>query len=91
MLYKFTPFGYFARTAQISRGPWFDETNVEEDGMEILYSFVDDNGNRSYLLSNNMKYEDRAAFENLYRAHRRAMVLAMGAGLWIGVEASMRL
>lgn len=37
MLYKVSPFGYFARVSKISRGPWFDEANVEEDGLEYFY------------------------------------------------------
>lgn len=62
MLYKFSPFGYFGRTAQISRGAWWDEHNAEEDGLEMLYHFKDTNGVTKYLLSNNMTYEDRTAF-----------------------------
>ncbi len=90
MLYKLSPFGYGARTAQISRGPWFQEGSAEEDGMEIMYNWRDVDGQTRYLLSNNMKYEDRVAFENLYRAHSRQVWLAGGAGLWLAVEMSLR-
>lgn len=37
-----------------------------------------------------MKYTDRQAFENLYRAHNRAYFLTGAASLWIAVELSMR-
>ena len=39
MLYKFTPFGYFGRVTKLSQGPWFNESNAEEDGLEMLYNF----------------------------------------------------
>ena len=56
MLYKVTPFGYFGRVNQISRGPWFGEMNVEDDGLEWYYMFGDSSGNMKYLLSSNMSY-----------------------------------
>ena len=33
MLYKVSPFGYFSRVAKVSRGPWFQEHLVEDDGL----------------------------------------------------------
>jgi hypothetical protein len=41
MLYKASPFGYFGRVSKISRGPWFNEFWVEEDGLEWFYMFGD--------------------------------------------------
>lgn len=41
MLYKASPFGYFGRVSKTSRGPWFREQWVEEDGLEYLYVFGD--------------------------------------------------
>ena len=53
MLYKVTPMGYFGRVSQTSRGPWFKELLVEDDGLEWYYTYGDSMGMR-YLLSNNM-------------------------------------
>lgn len=58
MLYKVSPFGYFARVSKISRGPWFQESQVEEDGLEKFYVYAAD-GTIHYLLSNNIPLEDR--------------------------------
>ena len=44
MLYKVSPFGYFGRVNKVSRGPWFNEYFVEEDGLEQYYVFAGDNG-----------------------------------------------
>ena len=91
MLYKFTPFGYFGRVAQTSRGPWWQEYMAEEDGLEIFYTFIDNTGAAKYLLSNNMSYDDRTAMFNLWNAHKRANLLATAASCWISVELVLRL
>lgn len=58
MLYKVSPFGYFSRVAKVSRGPWFEEYKVEEDGLEYFYCY--NNGTEFvYLLTNNIPFEDR--------------------------------
>lgn len=55
MLYKVSPFGYFARPTKISRGPWFNENAVEEDGLEYFYLYH--NGSEHvYLLSSNLPW-----------------------------------
>lgn len=89
MLYKVTPMGYFGRVSQSSRGPWFRELFVEDDGLEWYYQFGDDMGAR-YLLSNNMSVQDREDFSRLYHAHNRASGLAMFAGFFFGLEAVTR-
>ena len=61
MLYKVSPFGHFGRVNKVSRGPWFKEAMVEEDGLEYYYVFSD--GTQPvYLLSNNISIEDREKF-----------------------------
>ena len=90
MLYKVTPFGYFGRVSQISRGPWFAELNVEDDGLEWYYVYLDGARNTKYLLSNNMSYEDRESFARMYWAQRRASLMATAAGAFVGFEVMTR-
>ena len=89
MLYKVTPMGYFGRVSQTSRGPWFKELQVEDDGLEWYYVYNDNAGIR-YLLSNNMAIADREDFARIYKAHNRASGLAMFAGFACGLEAVTR-
>lgn len=65
MLYKVSPFGYFGRVGKISRGPWFNELNVEEDGLEYFYVFGM-GGQPVFLLTNNIPLEDREKLQRLY-------------------------
>ena len=90
MLYKVTPFGYFGRVNQISRGPWFAEMQVEDDGLEWFYLYGNDNSEVKHLLSNNMTYEDRTNFANLYWGQRRCSLLATAAGAFVGFEVISR-
>ena len=53
MLYKVSPFGYFSRVSKVSRGPWFQEYMVEDDGLEWFYVYPI-NGENVHLLSNNV-------------------------------------
>lgn len=53
MLYKVDPMGYFGRVQKFSRGPWFQEALIEEDGLEYYYAYATQNG-LTYLLSNNI-------------------------------------
>ena len=89
MLYKVSPFGYFSRVAKVSRGPWFQEHNVEDDGLEWFYVFGSE-GEPVYLLSNNVPLQDRERLSLLYNAFMRNRALAWAAGLWLGVETVTR-
>ena len=84
MLYKFGPMGYFGGVSQISRGPWFAELQVEDDGLEYYFLHQDSNGNMRYLLSNNMSYKDRTELINLWSAQRRVSNLGWFAGFFAG-------
>ncbi len=83
MLYKFSPMGYFGRVSQISRGPWFAEMQVEDDGLEYYYLHQDSNGTMRYLLSNNMTYKDRTELMALWNGQRRVTCLGWGLGLFV--------
>jgi hypothetical protein len=90
MLYKFGPMGYFGRVSQISRGPWFAELQVEDDGLEYYYLHEDSNGNTRYLLSNNMSYKDRTEMMALFYAQRRVTNLATFFGCFVGASVIMK-
>lgn len=89
MLYKVSPFGYFGRVAKVSRGPWFNEWYVEDDGLEYFYAF-NSNGEIVYLLSNNIPLEDREKMQRMFKAIERNRYLAWFGGLWLGFEAVAR-
>jgi hypothetical protein len=90
MLYKVSPFGYFGRVSKVSRGPWFQEHNVEDDGLEWFYIYYN-NGERTHLLSNNVPLEDRERLDRLYHAFNRNRMLAWAGGIWLGVETVSRI
>jgi hypothetical protein len=90
MLYKVSPFGYFSRVAKVSRGPWFQEHNVEDDGLEWFYVYGNGTGEPMYLLSNNVPLEDRERLDRLYKAFARNKALAWTASLWLGFETVTR-
>lgn len=90
MFYKFTPMGYFGRVSQISRGPWFAEHAVEEDGLEYYFMHQDSSGTLRYLLSNNMSYEDRTQLLALQRAQNRVVALGWGAGILVSLSVVSR-
>ena len=85
MFYKVGPFGYFSRVSKVSKGPWFNEYFVEEDGLEYFYMFS--KGNEvQYLLSNNISWEDRERLQGIYYAMQRNNALAWFGGVWLGAE-----
>lgn len=86
MLYKINSMGYFGGVFKLSRGPWFREFWVEDDGLEWYYSFADSDGKTRYLLSNNMSFADREAMSNLYRTMARNNMLSWTVGLFLGFE-----
>jgi hypothetical protein len=89
MLYKVSPMGYFGRVKKLSRGPWFEEYKVEDDGLEYYYSFADDQGAK-FLLSNNVPLYDRERLARLFKGHDRNKYLAYFAGVWLGLETVLR-
>lgn len=89
MLYKVSPFGYFGRVTKVSRGPWFQEHMVEDDGLEWFYVFGNQ-GEVTYLLSNNVPLEDRERLDRLYKSFQRNRALAWAGGLWLGLETVLR-
>jgi len=86
MLYKFSPMGYFGRVSQISRGPWFAELQVEDDGLEYYYVHADASGASRYLLSNNMSYKDRTELMHLWSAQYRVNAIGWGLGLFVSQQ-----
>jgi len=62
----FHAMGYFGGVNKVSRGPWFRKFWVEDDGLEWFYSFLDNDGNKCYLLSNNLPLGDREKLSYLY-------------------------
>lgn len=89
MLYKVSPFGYFGRVSKVSRGPWFAEWRVEDDGLEYFYAYTY-NGEIVYLLTNNIPIEDRDKMSKIHQAMERNRYLAWFGGLWLGLETVIR-
>lgn len=90
MLYKVDPMGYFGRMPKVSRGPWFNERAIEDDGLEYYYNYIGDNG-ITYLLSNNIPIEDRDRLQRLFHAVNRNFYLNWFAGVWVGAEVVSRM
>ena len=90
MLYKFNSMGYFGGVMKVSRGPWFKEYFVEDDGLDWYYSFTDSSGQTRYLLSSNMTLKDRTTFEALYKTMNRNNSIALFTSLVLGFETAMR-
>ena len=86
MPYKLHAMGYFGPVAKVSRGPWWREYWVEDDGLDWFYQFQDNDGNANYLLSNNLPYQDREKLDHLHSAMVRNNRLGWFGGLWLGFE-----
>ena len=78
--------GYFGRPAKVSRGPWFREYSVEDDGLEYYYQYKNGDGENKYLLSNNIPLQDRQSLEKLYTGYKRSSALSYFAGIWTSFE-----
>lgn len=59
MFYKITSTGYFGGVAKVSRHPMYRDFFVEDDGLDWFYTFSNMDGEKCYLLSNNLAIEDR--------------------------------
>jgi len=59
---------------------------VEDDGLDWFYGFLDNDGNKCWLLSNNLSLEDRNKLGHLYHTNTRNNRIASFAGLWFGFE-----
>merc|ERR1711934_852987 len=90
MLYKVTAMGYFGGVAKVSRGPWFKEYFVEDDGLDWFYTFMDSNYSKCYLLSNNLSVEDRTTLSHMYHTNVRNNRIAWLIGAAVGFEACIR-
>ena len=91
VVFKVSGMGYFGGVAKVSRGPWFRDLFVEDDGLDWYYQFLDNDRNQVYLLSNNISLNDREKFDSLYKTHVRNNRLAWCGGLYLGFEAVRRL
>ena len=89
MLYKINSMGYFGGVAKVSKGPWFRDFYVEDDGLDWFYSFIDSDGKKCYLLSNNLSVADREHLDQLSKTMYRNNRISWGLGLWLGCETVM--
>lgn len=78
--------GPFARPSKVSKGPWFREYFVEDDGLEYYYTYKNGEGESKNLLSNNVPLKDRENLERLYTSYKRNSALSTFAGLWTSFE-----
>ena len=86
VLNKVSSMGYFGGVAKVSRGPWFREFWVEDDGLEWYYSTLNTDGTQVYLLSNNMTLKDREQMSHLYSTMNRNNKISWFVGMWLGFE-----
>ena len=86
MLYKIGSMGYFGGVAKVSRGPWFRDYWVEDDGLDWFYTFLNNDSQKCYLLSNNMSIEDRNKMSHLYHTMVRNNRISWFAGSWLAFE-----
>ena len=78
--------GYFGGVAKVSRGPWFRDYWIEDDGLDWFYNFTNSDGNKSYLLSNNLALEDRNKMSHLYHTMVRNNRISWFVGGWAAFE-----
>ena len=85
-MYGATPNTVFQDVQTVPRGPWFKETMVMDDGLEYFYKFVDSEGQQKFLLSNNLKWQDREKLDKLYKSVNRSMKLTSYGSLYLTFE-----
>ncbi len=64
---------------------------TEDDGLEYYYKYQDEEGNTKYLLSNNLKWQDRDNLEKVYKGHLRQQYIHLSIGFLGGLEFYRRL
>ena len=90
MFHKISPAGYFGGVQKISRGPWFKEYLVEDDGLDWFYQVFDYDGTVNYLLSNNMPMKDREQLQSLYWTQYRNSKISTWVAMYLSFEACAR-
>lgn len=83
---RLIPPGPWVPAPKVSRGPWFKKYFIEDDGLEYFYVYKNAEGDKKFLLSNNLPLEDREALQSLYKGYRRNMTLSFLGGLWGSLE-----
>lgn len=78
--------GYFGGVAKVSRGPWFRDYWVEDDGLDWFYTFLNNDGQKCYLLSNNLELEDRNRMSHMYHSMVRNNRVSWFFGGWLAFE-----
>ena len=86
MLYKIDSMGYFGGVSKVSKGPWFRQFFVQEDGLDYFYKYKNLDGNYMFLLTNNLTVKDREAMGHLYHEMVRTNRMAWFVGGWLGYE-----
>ena len=89
MFYKITSTGYFGGVAKVSRHPMYKDHMVEDDGLDWFYTFTNMDGEKCYLLSNNLAIEDRERMASLYHSMQRNNKIAWFAVIFLSVETMM--
>jgi hypothetical protein len=75
---------------QASRGTWFKDFFVEDDGLEWFYTFLDNDGRKCWLLSNNLPLADRERLGHLFHTNARNNRISWVLGSWLGFETMCR-
>lgn len=89
MLYKIDSSGYFGGVYKVSRGPWFRQWLVEDDGLDWFYQIQDLDGKVMHLVSNNLPVKDRDALGHCYHEMVRSNRMSWLVGGWLGFEVMM--
>lgn len=77
---------YFGGASLFSRGPWWREFWIDDDGLDWFLRFTDNDGNFNYLLTNNLPLRDREQLYGLYKTSVRNHRISSFIGLWVGFE-----
>ena len=89
MLYKIDSMGYFGGVSKVSRGPWWRDYLVENDGLDYFYLFRDIDGKKQHLNSSNLSVADREHLQQIYWEMVRTNRVGFFLGGWLGFEVMM--